>query len=166
MVKVWPPIVRVPRRASPLLRATLNDTVPFPVPFAPLVIVIQVESLVAVQAHVLADAVTVTDPVPPLAPKSCPDLSSENEHGGGGGGGGGAGAAACETVNVRPAATIEPDRAAPVFAATENDTEPLPVPELPAVIVIQPALDPAVHAHVAADAVTANEPVPPESPTA
>jgi hypothetical protein len=41
-------------------------TVPLPVPLAPDVIVIQPALLVAVQAHPLA-AVTLTEPLPPLA---------------------------------------------------------------------------------------------------
>jgi len=47
----------------------------------------------------------------------------------------------------------------------ENATVPLPVPEPPLVIVSHAALDVAVHAHDAADAVTANVPVPPLSAT-
>jgi hypothetical protein len=70
------------------------------------------------------------------------------------------------TVNVCPAALIVPVRAAPVFAATVNAVEPLPVPEPPAVIVIheEPAAF-AVHAQVGADAVIAIVPEPPVSVT-
>ena len=58
-----------------------------------------------------------------------------------------------------------PVRALPVFDATEYSTRPFPVPDAPLVIVIHGALEDAVHAHVAADAVTLSEPVPPVSLT-
>ena len=78
--------------------------------------------------------------------------------------GGGGGGAACVTVKVFPAAAIVPVRAVlVVFAATLNATLPLPVPELPALMLIHGALVVAVHAHVLADAVTAIAPVPPAS---
>jgi hypothetical protein len=82
---------------------------------------------------------------------------------GGGGGGGGDGAADCDTVNVLPPALIVPVRAAPVFADTLNATVPLPVPDAPLEIEIHPAPDTAVHEQVAADALIANEPDPPDS---
>lgn len=69
------------------------------------------------------------------------------------------------TVKVFPAAVIVPLRAPPAFAATVNDTVPLPVPVLPPDIVIHGTLAAAVHAHVAADAVTAIDPDPPVSET-
>jgi hypothetical protein len=50
-----------------------------------------------------------------------------------------------------------------VFAATANVTVPLPVPEAPPVIVSHPAFALAVHAHVFAEGVTANEPEAPVS---
>src|SRR4051812_29963049 len=59
-----------------------------------------------------------------------------------------------------------PLRAAPGFAAAENETVPLPGPEPPLAIVIHAAFDAAVHAHVDADAVTPNDPDPPASPIA
>ena len=68
------------------------------------------------------------------------------------------------TVNVCPAIVMTPDRAAPVFAATLNATVPAPVPEAPALMVIHGALVVAVQLHVAADAVTATDPVPPAAP--
>ena len=68
-------------------------------------------------------------------------------------------------VNVFPAAVMVPVRAAPVLAETLNATEPLPVPDAPLEIEIHAALDAAVHAHVAADAVTANDPEPTASDT-
>jgi len=64
-VNVWPAIVSVPTRASPLFDATLNDTDPLPVPDAPLVTEIQSTADVAVHEHV---APAVTETVPPLPP--------------------------------------------------------------------------------------------------
>jgi hypothetical protein len=159
-VKVRPAIVIVPLRAAPVFAATLNDTLPLPLPLAPLVIVIHVTLATAVHAQVLLDAVTVTVLAPPAAATVWLERSSVYVHGGGGG------AAAWDTVNVLPAAVIVPLRAAPVFAATENDTEPLPVPLLlPFDSVIHAALDAAVQTHVPTDAVTANNPDPPASLT-
>jgi len=57
-------------------------------------------------------------------------------------------------------------RAAPELAATANDTVPLPVPDPPLVTVIHDAFDAALHAQVAADAVTAIDPDAPPSDTA
>jgi hypothetical protein len=51
------------------------------------------------------------------------------------------------TVNVRPAIVAVPLRSAPVLAAIDSCTAPLPVPEAPAVTVIQGTFDAAVHAH-------------------
>ena len=58
-----------------------------------------------------------------------------------------------------------PLRAAPLFDATENATDPLPVPDAPLVIVIHDAFADAVHVQVLADAVTAADPVPPPAST-
>jgi hypothetical protein len=160
-VNVWPAAVIVPVRAAPLLAATENPTVPLPVPEAPLEIVTQLAFDPAVHGQVDADAVTPNDPGPPTSATLWTVGEIENVHGGGGGGA----AAACDTVNVLPAAVIVPLRAAPEFAATVNDTLPLPVPELPPETVIHAAFDAAVHAHVPADALTANDPEPPVSTT-
>jgi hypothetical protein len=63
-------------------------------------------------------------------------------------------------------AVIVPVRAlVVVFAAIVYATVPLPVPDAPLVIEIHAAFDAAVQAHVAADAVTANDPVPAASDT-
>ena len=77
---------------------------------------------------------------------------------------GAGGAAACVTVKVCPAMATDPVRTAPVLAATVTATLPLPVPAVRS-IVIQAAPDAAVHAQVAADAVTATGPEPPPSGT-
>lgn len=66
-VKVAPAIVSVPVRAAvDVLPATLNATVPFPVPAAPAVTVIQEALLEAVHAHPVP-AVTEALPLPPAA---------------------------------------------------------------------------------------------------
>jgi hypothetical protein len=58
-----------------------------------------------------------------------------------------------------------PDRRAPEFAAAENATVPLPLPEAPEVIVIHcGVVGTAVHAHPLG-AVTVNVPVPPAAGT-
>jgi hypothetical protein len=62
---VRPAIVSVPVRASPVLAAAVNATVPEPVPEAPLVTVSHAAFAFAVHAHVAADAVTATEPDPP-----------------------------------------------------------------------------------------------------
>jgi len=59
-------MVKVPLRAAPVLVATENPTVPFPVPLAPDVTVIKPALLAALQPQV--DVVmTFTVPDPPLA---------------------------------------------------------------------------------------------------
>ena len=63
-MNVWPATVRVPVRTPPGLAATLNRTVPLPVPLAPDVTVIHAALLAAVQAQpVPVD--TATLPIPP-----------------------------------------------------------------------------------------------------
>jgi hypothetical protein len=56
-----------------------------------------------------------------------------------------------------------PERAEPVLAATEYPTAPLPTPELPEVMVIQPALLTADHAAVDDEDETETLPGPPEA---
>jgi hypothetical protein len=66
-VKVRPAIVNVPVRAFPLFAATVNWTVPLPLPLAPDVTVIQDSPVVAVQAHPAAVVTATGDPAPPAA---------------------------------------------------------------------------------------------------
>src|SRR4051794_8240960 len=107
-------MVIVPVLAAPVFAAAVNATVPFPVPDDPLVTVNHAAFATAVHAHVLAEAVTVTEPEPPVSPMFCDAGAIEMVHGGGA-------AAACVMVNVRPAATIEPERdVVPLLAATVN----------------------------------------------
>ena len=67
MVKLVPAIVSVAVRAAPVLAATVNVTVPAPLPDAPAEIVTNVALLVAVHEHAGRRAVTGTEPVPPAA---------------------------------------------------------------------------------------------------
>ena len=63
-VTLLPAIITLAVRAPPVLAATLNVTVPLPVPLAPEVIVIHPFVVELDQAQ-LPPALTVTDPVPP-----------------------------------------------------------------------------------------------------
>ena len=140
-----------------MLTAIDSETVPLPVPLAPLEMVSHGALLEAVHVHVGADAVTATDAAPP--PDAAVWLVGEivNVHGGGGGGG----APGCVTVTATPAIVSEPLRSPPLLAAAENVVVPGPVPEPPPVIAIHGALVVAVHGHVESDGVTAKPPVPP-----
>jgi hypothetical protein len=91
--------------------ATLNATLPVPVPEAAAVMLIHGALVVAVHAHVVADAVTAMVPAPPASAKFCVGGEIENVHAGGG-------AAAWLIVNVLPATVIVALLAAPVFAPT------------------------------------------------
>ena len=64
-------MVIVPLRAAPVFAATLNPTLPLPLPLAPLVIEIHAALLEAVHVQLLPLAVTATDPAPPVAPIDC-----------------------------------------------------------------------------------------------
>jgi hypothetical protein len=108
-VNIWPAIVKVPFRAAPVLAATLYATVPLPVPVAPEVMVSHDALLVAVHAQP-DPLVTVTVPVLAVAGAFWLADPIEYEHV--------AAPAACDTVNVWPATTTLPLRAAPVLAAT------------------------------------------------
>jgi hypothetical protein len=90
MVNVWPPTVMVPvRELVTVFADTLNPTVPFPEPLAPLVIVIQLALLVALHAQPVTD-VTEKEPVPPADPTFVDTGDSEYVHGSG----------SCVIVNV------------------------------------------------------------------
>jgi hypothetical protein len=67
--------------------------------------------VVAVQVQLFADAVTATDPEPPLSATVSDAGAIENVHAGGG-------AADWLTVKVFPAMVMVVDRAPPVFAET------------------------------------------------
>jgi hypothetical protein len=151
-------MVSVPARAAPVLAPDVKLTVPLPVPDAPAVTVSHGTFATAVHVQVPPDAVTATDPEPPVSATFWLVGAIAIVHGGGGG-------AACDTVNVCPPIVSVPLRAVPVFAATVNATVPLPVPEEPPVIVNHGTLATAVHPQEPADAVTVPEPDPPVSLT-
>jgi len=84
-VNVFPPAAIVAlRRLLPALAATVNVTLPLPVPECPVVRVIQGALVVAVQAQVVAEAVTEIEPNPPTAPKNSVVGAIENVHACGG----------------------------------------------------------------------------------
>ena len=76
-VKVVPATVSVPVRAAPGLTATVYDTVPFPVPAAPPVTVIQPAFATALHPQPWIFAVTPTEPSPPAAANEALGLESE-----------------------------------------------------------------------------------------
>ena len=83
-VNAWPAIVAVPLRGSvPPFAAYDNATVPLPVPLAADAKVIHGAFDAAVQAQVGADAVTVTEPLPPAAATFWPLGEIVNVHGAG-----------------------------------------------------------------------------------
>ncbi len=143
IANVRPATVIVPVRSAALLSATLNATVPLPVPAAADVNVIQVSDATAVQLHAAAAVTPMGVPVPPAAPNDCDDRLMSNVQ-----------PSSWLTVNVLSPTEIAPVRAGPGLAATENVTVPLPVPEIPFVMVSQLAVLAAVQAQVAG-AVTA-----------
>ena len=104
------PIVMVPVRVdAAVFAATAYVTVLLPTPDAPLVIVIQLALLTAVQVVDEPVAIAIL-PLPPAAAKLAVEGNREN-----------CGAAApCVTASVRPAITMAPDRAVvAVLAARE-----------------------------------------------
>lgn len=128
IVTVCPATVSVPLRGLPAgFASTVNATVPLPVPFVPLVIVIQPALLEAVHAHAL---LVVTDAVdePPAAGMLCGVGAAVKLHT----------SPPCVTTNVRPATDTVPVRN-PVarLGAMSIATVPLPVPLAPLVIVSQ-----------------------------
>jgi hypothetical protein len=154
-VNVLPAIVTVPVRGdTDVFAAELKLTEPLPAPDAPAVTVSQLSLLTAVHAQP-AGAVTATVPVPPLDTTLCEvgEIVSVQV------------IPACVTVKLLPAIVSVPERVdTPVFAAAVNDTEPLPDPDAPAVMVSQLSLLTAVHAQPDG-AVTATVPVPPFATT-
>jgi len=67
-VNVLPAAVMVPLRAVPEFAATVNETVPFPVPDAPLEIVIHPAFDAALHPQLVDDAVIAIEPDPPVSP--------------------------------------------------------------------------------------------------
>jgi hypothetical protein len=149
-INVRPAIVIVPVRLLLLLfDDTVKPTTPLPVPLLPEVMVIKAALLSAPQLQP-SPVVTATVPVPPAAVKVCLVGESRKLQ-----------SPACETVKVCPAMVKVPVRAMPVvLGTTEKSTVPLPVPLVPAVIVIKDALLAAVHGHPSL-VVTVTFPMPP-----
>ena len=136
------------------MAATLNETVPLPLPLAPPVTVSHPVLLVAVHAHPVV-ALTFVDDAPPAAATVRLEGDSVTSHA----------APACVTVKGCPATLSVPVRAcAVVFAAAVNVTEPLLVPLPPLVTASHPVDVLAVHAQPAG-AVTFVEPLPPPAAT-
>ena len=112
MLKVRPAATIDPVRAVvAVFAATVNATVPLPVPELPLPMLIQAAVVVAVHAQLFADAVTAIDPEPPPSPTFCDAGEMEKVQAGGG-------AAAWVTVKILPAAVMVAVLAEPVLAAT------------------------------------------------
>ena len=70
----------VPVLAGPVFACTEYETVPFPLPFAPAVTLIQESLLWAVQTHP-APVTTMKSPEPPEAGKFAFEADRLNEHG-------------------------------------------------------------------------------------
>ena len=150
-----PAIIKLPVRCVELvLGAIVKLTEPAPEPVAPLVTVIHVAALAAVQLQPVV-VVTATDPVPPAAVMVW--LVGEIEYT--------QGDAFCVTVNVWPPIVTVPVRdCVAVLAVTLNVTRALPCPIPLPRTVNQLALLTAVHAHVL-PAVTLVNPDPRPEPT-
>jgi hypothetical protein len=158
IVKVCPPIVRLPVRGEELtFTIALKPTTPLPLPLAPLVMLIQPMLLLAAVHAQPVGAVTVIDPDPPAPLTAWLVGDSETLH---------VVVPACVTVNVWLPIVSVPTRWAVLgFAAALNATEPFPLPFAPLVTVSQDELLlAAVHAHPAG-AVTFADPVPPDATT-
>ena len=152
MVNVCPPAVIAPLREGPVLRATVNATVPWPLPLVPDEIVTQGTADDAVQEQ--PDAVcTTNDPWPPSSSMFALVGERVKAH-----------PCPCVTVTVRPATVSVPVRTGPLIAAALYCTSPSPVPVLPEVTVNHEALAEAAQLHPA-PAVTAILPVPPAAGT-
>src|SRR4051812_5831520 len=147
-VTVRPATVSVPERAGPLVAAALMFTVPLPEPLAPDAIVIHDAWLAAVHAHPEPE-VTLTLELPPDEATDSVCGATVNVQ-----------PADCTTVTVCPATVSVPVLAPPVVAAAVNDTEPRPLPPVPAVMLIHGACDAAVHAQLS-PVLTFTDRVPP-----
>ena len=135
IVTVRPATVNAPVRSPPVFAATVNATVPLPVPPATATVIHGAADDV-VQGQAPCDASTRTEPLPPAAANVCAAGLTVNAQSG----------ADWVTVNVCPAMVSEPVRSAPVFSPIDSDTVPLPVPAPPDATVIHAALETAVHA--------------------
>ena len=132
---VWPAIESDPSRAGPELAAAANCTCPLPLPLAPAAIVSHGAPLEADHAHP-GSLVTWMVPLPAGEPTLTLGGLTPNVQ-----------PVACVTVTVWSAIRSDPVRAAAGFAATLNRTSPGPLPDWPAVTVIQSSALAADHAH-------------------
>jgi hypothetical protein len=108
-VNVRPAIVSVPTRSSlPSFLETLNVIVPLPVPFAPVLTVIQESFDIEVHPQPGSVVTETGSLVPEFLEKLCCVGSSEYEQ-----------AAACDSVKVVVPTVIVPVRASPAFSSTE-----------------------------------------------
>lgn len=131
---VWPPTMIAPPRASSLFGAILNVTVPAPAADDPAATVIH--GTLAAAVHVQsARVVTFAVRSPPTDGTSIAEGENVKEQG----------AAAWVSVNVCVAMVAVAVRPAPGLPAASTFTDPPPVPAAPEAIVIQGALDAAVH---------------------
>lgn len=139
-------MVKVPLRCAPVVLAAMEKvTVPFPVPLAPEVIVIQFALLTAAQGQIPLEAFTFTLFVVAAAFTVVLLADSEYEQT----------TLAWLTVYVRPAIVSVPLRGVRLlFASIEKLTLPLPVPPAPDVMVIQLTLLTAVQGQTALEALT------------
>ena len=126
----------MPVRSAPTLGGRVNPMTAGPIPVAGPVSVIQGVSVVAVQAQ-SPSVVTSTVEAPPLVAIVWLAGVSVKRHG-----------ARCDTLACSLLIVIMASRTdAPSFAATRNDTVPLPCPDAGDKLEIQLALVDAVHAH-------------------
>jgi hypothetical protein len=151
-VNVWPAIVSAPDREGPVFAATLNCTVPSPLPVAPAVTVIHAALLDAVHAHPAAVR-TVTVPVLVPLPTDCEERSIVKLH-----------PAVWVTVNRCPSTRSVPVRDGPSHALTLKATVPGPVPDCPEISAIHGTSLCADHVQPSA-VLTAIVPEPPLAPT-
>src|SRR5262245_6909623 len=122
-------MVRVPTRCGPVVEATVNPTVPLPVPVAPLVIVIQ--GVVVDDVHWQVDGIVTRSFVAAPSASDTVWLVGLIDAGH---------PPACVTVCVWPAIVMVPTRVVEFgLSANVKVTVPFPLPLAPPVIVIHDA---------------------------
>jgi hypothetical protein len=152
-VKTCPPMVTVPARDAPEFGSTVKDTELLPDPLIGCESQIHEVLLDAVHEQPAGASMAIA-PLPPADVKLAVVAGKVTAHGP-------VLVAACVTVKVSPAIVSVPLRpAGAAFGVTENETLPVPTPELPDVTVIHDAFASAVHEQPAG-AVTVVPLVPP-----
>ena len=145
----------MPERATVLVfSATLNVTLPLPLPLDPAVTEIHPSLAVAVQPHSFV-VVTLIDEfvLPDAATDMVVGVTPYEQVG--------PATAACVTATLLPAMRSVPVRSAPVFATAVNETEPGPEPLAPDVMLSHDALEVALHVHPAVVSTEIGPPAPP-----